>query len=161
MALTVIVGGQYGSEGKGKLASYLACTDPRGIASVRSGGSNAGHTAYRDGRAFRLRQLPCGVVSGASRLYLAAGMVVDPIVLHREMHELAVDPRRLMIDRNAVVMCPGHGLAERNDGLRERIGSTVRSMKSRICRRWRGLYSSNFVTSVSTTGASSGWYPIA
>src|SRR4051794_26117740 len=104
MPLTVIVGGQYGSEGKGKLASYLACTTPGGVASVRSGGSNAGHTAYRRGRAYKLRQLPCGAVSDESRLYLAAGMVIDLPVLLREMADLDISPSRLTIDRNAVVM---------------------------------------------------------
>lgn len=125
MPLTIIVGGQYGSEGKGKLASYLACTATGGVASVRSGGSNAGHTAQRRGRAFQLRQLPCGAVSDDSRLYLAAGMVIDLPVLQREIAELEIHPARLMIDRNAVVMSPDDARREGAEALRERVGSTL------------------------------------
>src|SRR4051794_34096906 len=125
MPVTVIVGGQYGSEGKGKLAAYLACKAPNGVASVRSGGSNAGHTAHRHGRTFQLRQLPCGAVSQESRLFLAAGMVIDLPVLLREVAELDIHPSRLMIDRNAVVMTSIDPQREEAEDLRKRIGSTL------------------------------------
>lgn len=125
MTLTVIVGGQYGSEGKGKMASYLAKTAGRGVYSVRSGGSNAGHTAYRDDTPHRLRQLPSGAVVPHTPLRIAAGAVVDLPVLRREVHDLAIDLRRLMIDRNAVVMEDADSAAETLQGLRERVGSTL------------------------------------
>lgn len=133
--LTVIVGGQYGSEGKGKLAAHLASTLPGPVHSVRSGGSNSGHTAYRAGHEHKLRQLPCGAVTNDARLYLAAGMVVDLPVLQREMHALAIDPRRLMIDRNAVVMSSKDADRERVEGLGDRVGSTLSGTGAAIARK--------------------------
>jgi len=135
MPLTVIVGGQYGSEGKGKLSAYLACSDPAGVASVRSGGSNAGHTAHRGGVAYQLRQLPCGAVSAASRLYLAAGMVIDLPVLLREIGELGVECSRLMIDRNSVVMSQEDSAREITATLRERVGSTLSGTGAALARK--------------------------
>lgn len=125
MPLTVVVGGQYGSEGKGKLSGYLAATLPGPVTSVRSGGSNAGHTVCKNGKTYRLRQLPCGVVSSDGPIRLAAGMVVDQSILVREAHEVGLDPRRLMVDRNAVMTEYGDSSRERLSSLRSRVGSTL------------------------------------
>src|SRR6266849_734103 len=125
MTLAVVVGGQYGSEGKGKLVSYLASTIHRPVSAVRSGGSNAGHTAVAHGRTFKLRQLPSGVVAEECHLYLSAGMVIDLPVLLREIHECDVQPNRLHVDRNAIVIGPEDREAECGAKLGQRIGSTL------------------------------------
>ena len=125
MPVTVVVGGQYGSEGKGKMVSYLSCaaSDPTSV--VRCGGSNAGHTAQGFGQTLRLRQVPSGVVNKNCSLYLAAGMVIDLPVLLAEIELTSLDPSRLRIDRNAIVMRQDDSNAEKHAGLRDRIGSTL------------------------------------
>lgn len=125
MPLTVVVGGQYGSEGKGKLVSYLAATSRGGVAAVRSGGSNAGHTAVANGRVLKLRQLPSGAATETCALYLSAGMLIDLPVLLREVDECEVPARRLHIDRNAVLIAPEDRDRESKSQLGCRIGSTL------------------------------------
>lgn len=135
MPLTVVVGGQYGSEGKGKLVSYLACTARSHVSVVRCGGSNAGHTAQGFGRTYLLRQLPSGVVANHCRLYLAAGMLIDPQVLFREIAHWHISPRRLRIDRNAAVITEEDIIREKQLGLRERLGSTLSGTGSATARK--------------------------
>lgn len=125
MPLTVVVGGQYGSEGKGKLVSYLASKARLPVSAVRSGGSNAGHTAIAKGKTFRLRQLPAGVVVEGCNLYLSAGMLIDLPVLLREIEECQVEPERLRIDRNAMLIGPEDRDQETQSELDCRIGSTL------------------------------------
>jgi adenylosuccinate synthase len=125
LPLTVVVGGQYGSEGKGKLVSYLACRDDDDVAVVRCGGSNAGHTAEGVGRRVVLRQLPSGAVNPRCRLLLAAGMQIDLGVLLDEIHMLRVGSDRMRIDRNATIIEPGDKETERQTGLLARVGSTL------------------------------------
>ena len=125
MPVTIVVGGQFGSEGKGKLVSHLACADPGPVAVVRSGGSNAGHTAEGKGRRFLLRQLPSGVVADGCRIYLAAGMQLDLEILFAEIHETGVEANRLGIDPSAVVISDRDRRAEGLAHLGDRIGSTM------------------------------------
>ena len=125
MAVTVVIGGQYGSEGKGKLVSYLACQSEEELATVRCGGSNAGHTAVGNGKSYRLRQLPSGAVADHGGLYLAAGMLLDLEVLLREIAETGVIADRLRIDRNAAVISPEDRLEEGRIQLGARVGSTL------------------------------------
>ena len=125
MPLTVVVGGQYGSEGKGKMVSHLAHVDAADVAVVRCGGSNAGHTAEGSlGRAL-LRQLPSGALEPNCQLFLAAGMQLDLDVLLEEVAELGVGPERLCIDPGAVVIEASDGGTERSKQLYDRIGSTL------------------------------------
>ncbi|HEX8745185.1 MAG TPA: adenylosuccinate synthetase [Thermoleophilaceae bacterium] len=125
MPLTVVVGGQYGSEGKGKLVSYLARSTAPSVAVVRCGGSNAGHTAEGSlGRAL-LRQLPSGAVEPACQLFLAAGMQLDLPVLQREIEQLQIGADRLCIDRGAVIIEPSDRTTEETHQLYDRIGSTL------------------------------------
>jgi adenylosuccinate synthase len=125
MSLTVVVGGQYGSEGKGKMVSYLAQLKGRPAAVVRCGGSNAGHTAEGPlGRAL-LRQLPSGAVDPDCLLFLAAGMQLDLGPLHQEIDQLGVEQERLCIDPGAVVIEDVDRSDERSRQLYDRIGSTL------------------------------------
>lgn len=90
-SLTVVVGGQYGSEGKGAATAFLArkAAKNRPTAVVRVAGPNAGHTAYDDhGGRWALRQVPVGVVAPTAQLFIAAGSEVDPGVLLGEIDAL-------------------------------------------------------------------------
>ena len=123
MALSVVTGGQYGSEAKGKLVSYLACSSSVPTSVVRCGGPNAGHTASAPGRSLTLRQIPSGVVDERAQLYLAAGMVLDLPVLLDEIGQTHLTPARLHIDPAAILLDETDRLAE--SGLRDRVGSTL------------------------------------
>jgi adenylosuccinate synthase len=135
MPVTVVVGGQYGSEGKGKMVSHLAQTSQGAISVVRSGGSNAGHTAQGGGKTYRLRQLPSGVVADHCSLYMGAGMLIDLPVLLREIEETGVEPWRLRIDRNAALIESADSAYEAQAGLRNRIGSTLSGTGSATARK--------------------------
>ena len=125
MPVTVVVGGQYGSEGKGKLVSHLAATSRAHATVVRCGGPNAGHTAVGPLGTYQLRQVPSGVVAPSCRLCMAAGMVIDlPVLLH-EIDLCQLSPERLLIDRNAVVLDDKDRTTETTVALRDRIGSTL------------------------------------
>ena len=72
MSVTVVVGGQFGSEGKGKICAHLAITDNVNYM-VRCGGPNSGHTVDVGGVRYQLRQVPSGFVNPNTRLLIAPG----------------------------------------------------------------------------------------
>lgn len=138
--LHVVVGGQYGSEGKGAIAAYL--TRPEVARSpvhcVRVAGPNAGHTVIGRGptgeaHPWRLRSVPVAAVSNPdSRLYLAAGSEVDYDVLDQEVAELTdwgyrVD-ERLTIDSQATRLDAKHRSDEAGSDLTARLGSTSKGI---------------------------------
>ena len=82
---TIIVGGQYGDEGKGKILSYLALKDKPRIIARGGVGPNAGHSVQYKGKSYPLRMVPCGFVYEKARLLIGAGVFVDPAVLLREL----------------------------------------------------------------------------
>lgn len=124
MTCTIVVGGQWGDEAKGKISSYLALRDDPGVA-VRAGlGPGAGHTVVHGGRTLRLRQVPSAVVNPRTRLLLGAGVLIRPEVLLREIKETGVGDR-VGVDYRATVIEPGHVEAEQADaGLRDTVRST-------------------------------------
>lgn len=124
MPLTVIVGGQYGSEGKGKVTSYLSLRDNVGIV-VRCGGPNSGHTVDVNGQRYELRSLPSGFINPNTRLLLAAGCLINPEILLTEIKSTGVDPRRVGVDRHAGIISPSEGEEEGKLHLRDRLGSTL------------------------------------
>jgi adenylosuccinate synthase len=124
MPLTVIVGGQYGSEGKGKVTSYLALRDNVDIV-VRCGGPNSGHTVDVKGQRYELRSLPSGFINPSTRLLLAAGCLINPEILLTEIKSTGIDPRRVGVDRNAGIISSSEGEAEEKLRLRDRLGSTL------------------------------------
>ncbi len=75
MTVTVVVGGQYGGEGKGKICAHLAMTDDIDIM-VRCGGPNSGHTVDLAGKRYELKQVPAGFVNPRTLLFIAAGALV-------------------------------------------------------------------------------------
>lgn len=117
--VTVIVGGQYGSEGKGKVVGYLA---PEFKMFVRTGGPNAGHTVEFNRKFYKLRTIPCGFVNKQALLGIGAGAVVDLEVLKEEIQLCTLEPGRLIISPKVGVITKKHIESERF--LKDRIGST-------------------------------------
>lgn len=134
MPVTVVVGGQYGSEGKGKVCAHLALTDDVDVM-VWCGGPNSGHTVDMDTGRYELRQVPAGFVNGRTRLLLAPGSLVDPSVFLREVELCALDPSRIGIDANAGVIEASDAAAEGAEGLRTRLGSTGVGVGASVSRR--------------------------
>ena len=99
----MVIGAQFGGEGKGKLVSHLSIVDDADIV-VRCGGPNSGHTVDYEGFRIGLRMVPAGFVNRRTKLMLAPGALVDPKILFAEMEKCNVDSSRLMIDRNACVV---------------------------------------------------------
>ena len=77
MPVTVVVGGQYGSEGKGKVCAHLAMTDHVDCM-VRCGGPNSGHTVDIYGQRYQLRQVPAGFINAGTRLLNRPGRLSQP-----------------------------------------------------------------------------------
>src|SRR3954454_22276277 len=124
MPVTVIVGGQFGSEGKGEGAHYLAREQCATVA-VRVGGSNSGHTVI-DGSGVPcvFRMLPTPALLDNVTCVLGAGSYIDVDVLLAELKVSRLLPERLLIDPNAFVITDEHKRIESQCGLCERIGST-------------------------------------
>lgn len=138
MSISVVVGGQYGSEGKGKVCAWLAAKH-NAAAMVRCGGPNSGHTVMVDGKPVVLRQLPVGALNTNCRLLIPAGACIDTRVLANEIEEHNIDRYRIGVDPNAVLIRQKHINAERQGGLMGSIGSTLsgtgEAVTDRISRR--------------------------
>jgi len=124
MPVTVVIGGQFGSEGKGKVAHEIARMRKVSFA-VRVGGSNSGHTVIdHNGVARAFRQLPTAAILPNVTSVIAAGSYVDPVVLMAEIDSTGLTPDNLIIDPSAVLITDEHRQAERDLGLTTNIGST-------------------------------------
>jgi adenylosuccinate synthase len=125
MPVSVVVGGQYGSEGKGKVALEMVRRDPSIAAVVRPGGTNSGHTGYdRAGRKVILRQFPAAAIDGDITVIFSAGSYIDPVLFLAELKLLNFPEDRIFVDRRAHVILDEHKQAEAAGGLVEAIGST-------------------------------------
>jgi adenylosuccinate synthase len=125
MPVSVVVGGQFGSEGKGKVALEIVRRDPNVAAVVRVGGTNSGHTAIgQDGRHHALRQIPAGAIDGNVLAVLPPGSFIDLEVFHREVAELGLTPDTVAISPFARVITAAHKAWERDAKLKTAIGST-------------------------------------
>ena len=135
MSLWIVIGGQYGSEGKGKVSAHLTISEKIEIC-VRCGGPNSGHSfTMADGSRLLLRQLPTGVVRPSTRLLIPAGALIDLDVLRAEIDTFRLDCRRVGIDRNAMIVEPRDRGEERQLGMRERLSSTLTGVGSAVARR--------------------------
>lgn len=134
MGLTVLVGGQYGSEGKGKISGYLAREFQMAI---RTGGPNAGHSLEYGGKIYAMRSVPCAFVNPSCLLGIGAGAVIDIDVLKKEIETTSLRPGRLIIDPHVGVIEQRHRSAEEELG--KRIGSTKEgvgaAMSDRVLRK--------------------------
>ncbi len=131
MPATVIVGAQWGDEGKGKIVDLLA--QDSDVVCRYQGGPNAGHTIVRGGETFKLHHVPSGVLSG-KLCVVGAGCVVDPALLVAELDELerrGHSTQGVRISGNAHLIMPWHvaidSASERRLG-RLRIGTTRRGI---------------------------------
>ena len=109
MPASVVVGTQWGDEGKGKATDYLA--DRMDLVVRYQGGNNAGHTILAEGHTLKLQLIPSGILYPHITSVIADGVVVDPRVLLEEMDGLAavgVDPSRLVVSGNCHMIMPYH-----------------------------------------------------
>ena len=134
MVLTIVIGAQFGSEGKGKIAAHLALNHDVSLA-VRCGSTNSGHTVWHRDKCYPLRMIPTGFITPDVDLAIAAGAIVDPRVLKHESIETGVEKERLFVDRNAMVIEEADLKAERTVLLGERIGSTQSGVGQAVARR--------------------------
>ena len=134
MPVTVVVGGQFGSEGKGKVAHWLA-REQQAAYAIRVGGPNSGHTAVENGSLVVLRHLPTPVLSGDVVGVIPAGAYVSIDVLLREVEEVGLCKDELLIDPAAVVIDDSMRAEEREAGLVEAIASTGEGVGSALARR--------------------------
>ncbi len=130
MPATIVMGGQWGDEGKGKLTDTLAASADMVIRA--NGGANAGHTVQTDQGTFKLHLIPCGILHPGCISVVGAGVVIDPRLMLEEMDHLtqrgiAID--RLRVSERAHVVLPIHPLLdklEENERLEGSIGTTLR-----------------------------------
>ena len=113
MPSIVIVGAQWGDEGKGKVVDLLA-EDADAIIRFQ-GGNNAGHTIIRDGEEFKFHLIPSGILHPEKKSIIGNGVVLDPKVLLGEIDGLrrrGVDVANLRISANAHLIMPYHVLLD-------------------------------------------------
>lgn len=132
MPATILVGTQWGDEGKGKATDLLA--DQMDFVVRYQGGNNAGHTVRADEQTLKLHLIPSGILYPHITPVIADGVVIDPKVLLEEMDELGgrgIDTARLLISSNAHLIMPYHleldRVTERFLG-KQRLGTTKRGI---------------------------------
>jgi len=134
MKNVVVVGSQWGDEGKGKIVDWLS--DQADVVIRFQGGHNAGHTLVIDGITYKLRLLPSGIVRKGKISILGNGVVIDPWALLNEIEEIKkqgvdVTPENFMISESASLILPFH---QEMDEIREdaagkgKIGTTRRGI---------------------------------
>ena len=135
MPVTVVVGGQFGGEGKGKVAHFLAQETKAHIA-VRVGGSNSGHTVIdSSGSPIIFRHLPTAALLPDVICVLGAGSYINPEILLAEVFRIGLQPHRLLIDPNATVVTERELNDERKSSLRESIASTLSGTGAAVSKR--------------------------
>jgi adenylosuccinate synthase len=133
MKVDVLLGLQWGDEGKGKIVDVL--TPQYDIIARFQGGPNAGHTLEFDGRKHVLHTIPSGIFREGKLNLIGNGVVIDPVTLQREIgeveeHGVQVDAR-MLISRKAHLILPTHRLldaANEQDKGKDKIGSTLRGI---------------------------------
>ena len=132
MAIDVLLGLQWGDEGKGKIVDYLA--DKYDVICRFQGGPNAGHTIVIDGKKHVLHTIPSGVFREGVQNVIGNGVVIDPIVMARELatlEENGVNTDNIVVAKKAHLILPTHRFldmgSEASKG-KEKIGSTLRGI---------------------------------
>jgi len=135
MSLWVVVGGQFGGEGKGKISAFITRQEKIDIC-IRCGGPNSGHTfVAEDGTTVLMRQLPTGYIRPQTKLLIPAGALIDLDVLKHELDSLRINPNRVGVDRNAMIIQESDRDQESQLGLRDRISSTLCGVGAAVARR--------------------------
>lgn len=130
--IDVVLGNQFGDEGKGKIVDYLAKNYD--VIARFGGGDNCGHTVYKDEQKIVLHLIPSGILNDCTNI-IGNGVVINPISLKKEiemLEELGVDVKsKLIISDKANIITPYHIIKDRiNEELRgdEKIGSTLKGI---------------------------------
>jgi adenylosuccinate synthase len=137
----IVVGAQWGDEGKGKIVDFLS--QDMDVVVRFNGGANAGHTVFYNGREVRLHQIPSGVLNGKVCV-LGNGMVIDPAELVSEIENLAsigINPSIFISDRATVIMpyhkeidrAKGHGIGTTGRGIGPAYQDKMERTNLRIC----------------------------
>lgn len=135
MPISIVVGGQYGSEGKGKVSHALVKEMGASVA-VRIGGPNSGHTVITpSGTAIIFKHLPTAAILPDVTCVLAAGSYINPNILLEEIKVAGLSENRLIIDPNAAVITEVELAEERESQLREQIGSTLSGTGAAVTKR--------------------------
>ena len=121
MPSTVIVGGFFGDEGKGKIVSYLALKDNPSIVVRGGAGPNAGHTIADGDKVYKVRMLPSGFLNKSSKVMIGPGVVINPTILLKEIEDFGVSGRAF-VDQRCGIIEETH--VERDSMLKDTIGST-------------------------------------
>jgi adenylosuccinate synthase len=130
----VIIGAQWGDEGKGKIVDLLA--DRFDIVARYQGGHNAGHSVYVGDKAFVLRLLPSGIIHEDKTCVLGNGMVIDPKAFFEEVdgmraQGISITPERLKVSARAHLILPYHRVLDHTSEERlgnEKVGTTLRGI---------------------------------
>jgi len=139
MPVSIVVGGQFGSEGKGKVSYYFA-QKSGAAAVVRVGGTNSGHTVIgKDGKEFIFRSLPTAAIDHKITCILPSGSYIDTNILRSEMERSGIPRENLKIDPYAVIIDQSMIDEERKSALREEIGSTLSGTGAAVIRRLRRI----------------------
>lgn len=124
MPATILVGGFFGDEGKGKIIAYLAKHDKPSVVARGGVGPNAGHTVEIEGMKYGLRMVPSGFVYEPARLLVGAGVLVDPEVFKREVSSFGLKGR-IGVDWRCGIIEKKHIEEDKSDAyLKGKIGST-------------------------------------
>ncbi|MFV2033498.1 MAG: adenylosuccinate synthase [Halocynthiibacter sp.] len=134
MANVVVVGAQWGDEGKGKIVDWLS--ERADVIARFQGGHNAGHTLVIDGKVYKLSLLPSGILRHGKLSVIGSGVVLDPWHLVEEIAKLTgqgvkISPDNLMIAENTPLILPLHGALDRareSQSSVAKIGTTGRGI---------------------------------
>ncbi len=130
MSVTILVGAQFGDEGKGKIVDYLS--EKMDMVVRFQGGDNAGHTVVNKDGAFKLHLVPCGIFNKGCKALANTGMVINPDELIKELAEIAeknVDVSNMYISSRAIILMPYH---IELDSLSEKTGTSIGTTKRGI-----------------------------
>lgn len=134
MPITILIGAQWGDEGKGRVVDWLAAEAD--IVARYAGGDNAGHTVALDGEVYKLHLAPSGILHSNVVSIMGNGMVINPVSLVREIEALRkvgveITPERLVISSRAHIITPAHIAQDkaREQALGDaKIGTTLRGI---------------------------------
>jgi adenylosuccinate synthase len=128
MPATILIGTQWGDEGKGKVTDWLA--NEMDLVVRYQGGHNAGHTVIADGHELKLHLLPSGILHSNITSVIASGLVIDPRALIKELDEvrdIGISEPNLVLSANAHLIMPYHRLLDQASELKlgsAKIGTT-------------------------------------
>jgi len=134
MSNTILVGAQWGDEGKGKIIDFL--TESADLVVRSQGGNNAGHTVLVQGKKYVLHLIPSGILRSGKMCVIGNGVVIDPVAVAKEIdgllaQKIKVTPKNLMISDCAHVVLPYHRMLDEQREIAKgkgKIGTTKRGI---------------------------------